>query len=167
MLLLVLGCVSGQAQKTADDIFAQFKEAEGVQSITLPDSLFRSKIQAAMPDSMSAEDAKKLQAITRIGEIKILAIEGENAGKLIGKIGRCMDKLLKKGYEVLVSTNNEDESVRVLTRMEGENLREMLVWQTEKDDDEMEGHLVLMSGNFSRGDMQTIIENCGVSIDTE
>lgn len=112
------------AQSTKD-IFEEFGKEWNAESVTI--SPFLMSLGRLFMDSDTPEITKSIRSM------KVLDLE-DCSDKVKERFNRKINNLQSKGYETMIQTIDNGEKVRILTRLEKDVIRELLIVCTGNDD---------------------------------
>ncbi|MBQ6652794.1 MAG: DUF4252 domain-containing protein [Prevotella sp.] len=143
LFALLLTSMAGMAQ-TADDLFREFKDKDGVQFVNI------GKEMMDFATGFVKEQETK-EVLKKMDFVRVLNIEGNK--KTAQAFAKQSEKLKKGKYEPMVTTNDDGRTL-ILTRFEGEDICELLILTVEDD----ECALVQIGGKISPDDIQKLSE---------
>lgn len=112
------------AQSTKD-IFEEFGKEWNAESVTI--SPFLMSLGRLFMDSDTPEITKSIRSM------KVLDLE-DCSDKVKERFNRKINNLQSEGYETMIQTIDNGEKVRILTRLEKDVIRELLIVCTGNDD---------------------------------
>ena len=112
------------AQSTKD-IFEEFGKEWNAESVTI--SPFLMSLGRLFMDSDTPEITKSIRSM------KVLDLE-DCSDKVKERFNRKINNLQSEGYETMIQTIDNGEKVRILTRIEKDVIRELLIVCTGNDD---------------------------------
>lgn len=112
------------AQSTKD-IFEEFGKEWNAESVTI--SPFLMSLGRLFMDSDTPEITKSIRSM------KVLDLE-DCSDKVKERFNREINNLQSEGYETMIQTIDNGEKVRILTRLEKDVIRELLIVCTGNDD---------------------------------
>ena len=112
------------AQSTKD-IFEEFGKEWNAESVTI--SPFLMSLGRLFMDSDTPEITKSIRSM------KVLDLE-DCSDKVKERFNRKINNLQTEGYETMIQTIDNGEKVRILTRIEKDVIRELLIVCTGNDD---------------------------------
>ncbi|MBR1889730.1 MAG: DUF4252 domain-containing protein [Alloprevotella sp.] len=137
-----LVCMSGFSQ-TVNDLFSQYKDKEGVELIQMPKEVLRLA-------SGNIDDENVEAVLENIDLITVLQIENKS---LVADFSEKTAGLEQQGYNKIVTSQEENERVLILSRSEGDDIVELLVLSIEPD----EVTLVQVLGKIKVEDVEKIV----------
>jgi CO dehydrogenase/acetyl-CoA synthase gamma subunit (corrinoid Fe-S protein) len=123
-----------------DKVFSKYGDREGFTVVTINKGLL--KMVANVDD-----DRESKEFLSRISQIKILAVEEENSG--INLYDEVLSSLDKSEYEELMTAKSKGEEVLLLIRKNGDIIEELIVLVGGDD----ENALVYISGKMNMKDL--------------
>lgn len=121
-MFFILAAIVLNGQKSVDDIFQKYAGKDGYVNITISGDLLRF---AANAEKSSSERKKDLLPDS-LTEIRILAVEDDDIST-----ENFYDKVMTdadlRGYEEFMSVNSKDQKLKMLARIEGSHIRELLL----------------------------------------
>jgi len=153
-LMLVLACNAMQAQ-SADRIFNEFKNTKGAEYVPITKSML-SMAKNQKKNLMDGKIQLNGDIASAISSMQVLNME-ECPKEVRQSVCDRVNALKDHGYEVLVSTNEEDEEAIILSKTKGENIVEVLIYSNEKDDKDCV--LVQFKGSISQKELQKMLGN--------
>ncbi len=152
-IFAVAACLSAQAQQS-DFIFNKFKSAKSAEYILVDQSI----LSAGQEKGLNIMDGK----IQLGGDIfkNISSIKALNLEKCSKKVQKAVfnraNSLKDQGYETLVSTMEKDSRALILSRAEGDNIVEVLIYGFDKEDNDCA--LVQFKGSIKKKELKELIE---------
>ncbi len=148
MLVALLMGVAGALATTVDEIIDEFHAEEGVEYMNFP------KVTTAMlkPFIKGKVDDDVADLVKGVHSVRILTLD-DCKDRVRKRFAKAVAKLDDGAYETVVSTNDEDETVRILVKEEGEYISEVVVLTVDEDD----GSLVHVKGKLQKKDLQRLI----------
>ena len=140
---LIIACQSTFAQSTKD-IFEEFGKEWNAESVSI--SPFLMNIGRLFMDSDTPEIAKS------INSMKVLDLE-DCSNKVKARFNEKVNNLQLKGYETMIQAIEDGEKVRILTRIENNTVRELLIVCTGNDD----CALIQLNGKIKKEDIAELV----------
>ena len=123
-IALMIACQTTFAQSTKD-LFEEFGKEWNAESVSI--SPFLMTIGHLFMDSDTPDIAKSIRSM------KVLDLE-DCSSKVKTRFNEKVNNLQLEGYETMIQTIENGEKVRILTRMENDAIRELLIVCTGNDD---------------------------------
>ena len=142
-IALMIACQSTFAQSTKD-IFEEFGKEWNAESVSI--SPFLMTIGRLFMDSDTPDIAKSIRSI------KVLDLE-DCSSKVKTRFNEKVNNLQLEGYETMIQTIEDGEKVRILTRMENDDIRELLIVCTGNDD----CALIQLNGKIKKEDIAELV----------
>ena len=142
-IALMIACQSTFAQSTKD-IFEEFGKEWNAESVSI--SPFLMTIGRLFMDSDTADIAKSIRSM------KVLDLE-DCSSKVKTRFNEKVNNLQLEGYETMIQTIEDGEKVRILTRMENDAIRELLIVCTGNDD----CALIQLNGKIKKEDIAELV----------
>ncbi len=148
-LMIMVACASAQAQ-TPGNLFRQFKGAKNAEYVHL------GKLALALmrPFIKDDEDEDARTALRCIRSMKVLDLDDCTA-EVKHSFAQKAKNLKTSGYEVLVRSNEKDESALILFRQKKNVIRELLILSA--DDDSCS--LLQFKGRIKPGDVEKLMKD--------
>lgn len=143
IIALTMACHCTFAQNTKD-IFEEFGKEWNAESVNI--SPFLMTIGRLFMDSVTPEIAKSIRSM------KVLDLE-DCTSKVKERFTRKVNNLQLSGYETMIQAIENGEKVRILTRMENESIRELLIVCTGNGD----CALIQLNGNIKKEDIAELV----------
>ena len=140
---LIIACQSTFAQSTKD-IFEEFGKEWNAESVSI--SPFLMNIGRLFMDSDTPEIAKS------INSMKVLDLE-DCSNKVKARFNEKVNNLQLEGYETMIQAIEDGEKVRILTRIENNTVRELLIVCTGNDD----CALIQLNGKIKKEDIAELV----------
>lgn len=145
-LALLLTCLAGFAQ-TAKDFVEKMKDIKGVEVMTIPKSMMRMAMS-----QVDDENAKKV--LKNIDEVTIMQLNKPSA-ETLETFRKGISELTGNGYESMMQANEEDESVNIIAKKNGDELVEVVISVEEKK----EIAFIIIKGKFKEEDLKVLQDN--------
>ena len=142
-IALMIACQTTFAQSTKD-IFEEFGKEWNAESVSI--SPFLMNIGRLFMDSDTPEIAKS------INSMKVLDLE-DCSNKVKARFNEKVNNLQLKGYETMIQAIEDGEKVRILTRIENNTVRELLIVCTGNDD----CALIQLNGKIKKEDIAELV----------
>jgi len=142
-IALMIACQSTFAQSTKD-IFEEFGKQWNAESVSI--SPFLMTIGRLFMDSDTPEIAKS------INSMKVLDLE-DCSSKVKARFNEKVNKLQLEGYETMIQAIENGEKVRILTRIEDNSVRELLIVCTGNED----CALIQLNGKIKQEDIAELV----------
>ena len=142
-IALMIACQTTFAQSTKD-IFEEFGKEWNAESVSI--SPFLMTIGRLFMDSDTADIAKSIRSM------KVLDLE-DCSSKVKTRFNEKVNNLQLEGYETMIQTIENGEKVRILTRMENDAIRELLIVCTGNDD----CALIQLNGKIKKEDIAELV----------
>ncbi|SFF84691.1 DUF4252 domain-containing protein [Prevotella sp. KH2C16] len=152
-MFAIATCLTAQAQQS-DSIFNEFKTAKDAEYVLVDQNM----LNASKEKGLNVMDGK----IQLGGEIpkNISSIQVLSLGKCSKKVREAVfdrvNSLKDKGYEELVSVMEGDSKVLILSRAEGDNIVEMLIYGFDKEDNDCA--LVQFRGSIKKKELEKMMQ---------
>ena len=140
---LIIACQSTFAQSTKD-IFEEFGKEWNAESVSI--SPFFMTIGRLFMDNDTPEIAKS------INSMKVLDLE-DCSNKVKARFNEKVNNLQLEGYETMIQAIEDGEKVRILTRIENNTVRELLIVCTGNDD----CALIQLNGKIKKEDIAELV----------
>ena len=139
----MLFCTMRLSAQTVDDLFKEFKNKENVEYTEIP------KVMMSMASGLvKKEEVGDL--VKKINHVRILSIEDNPT--LSQEFSQKASNLKKKGYEEMVSSNEENEKTLILVKSKGEAISEMVILAIEPS----ECSLIQLKGKLRPSDINNL-----------
>ena len=142
-IALMIACQNTFAQSTKE-IFEEFGKEWNAESVSIPS--FIMSIGRLFMDDDTPEIAKSIDFM------KILDLE-DCSSKVKARFNEKVNNLQLEGYETMIQTIENGEKVRILTRMENDAIRELLIVCTGNDD----CALIQLNGKIKKEDIAELV----------
>ena len=143
ILMLILICQAGKSQ-TMDDLFNEFTKTEQVKHV---------KIHYDEIKELGIKQIKVTTPDMGIKAIEILHTEGCTP-KTKKRFTKAIRELDDTRFETIVTFNEKDNRCKVLVRVEGETIRELVLLRTGGNDDD---NLIRIKGKIKSSDIDKMI----------
>lgn len=143
ILMLILICQVGKSQ-TMDDLFNEFTKTEQVKHV---------KIHYDEIEELGIKQIKVTTPDMGINAIEILHTEGCTP-KTKKRFTKAIRELDDPRFETIVTFNEKDNRCKVLVRVEGETIRELVLLRTGGNDDD---NLIRIKGKIKSSDIDKMI----------
>lgn len=135
----------------AKQLFAEFKDAENADYVSIP-SLLMKMGRMFMDDDEDKSDAGADLA-KKINSMKVLDLE-KCSGNVKRRFMKRVNELNTDGYEELMRVNDENEKVKILIREEGTTIKEVLFVCSGPED----CALIQFTGDFKESDIEILVK---------
>lgn len=152
-IAMMIACQGTFAQST-QHLFEQFKDKESAEYVNV--SPLMMKLSRLFMDT----DDKSYKLIKGVKSVKVLDLE-DCSTEVKELFRKEANKLNLSGYETLVQTKEDDESVQLIAKMDEENINELVVVITGND----ECALTLMKGKIKKEDIEVLMTDDKIMID--
>ena len=142
-IALMIACQNTFAQSTKD-IFEEFGKEWNAESVSIPSFLM--SIGRLFMDDDTPEIAKSIDFM------KVLDLE-DCSSKVKARFNEKVNNLQLEGYETMIQTIENGEKVRILTRIENNTVRELLIVCTGNDD----CALIQLNGKIKKEDIAELV----------
>ena len=142
-IALMIACQTTFAQSTKD-IFEEFGKEWNAESVSI--SPFLMTIGRLFMDNDTPDIAKSIRSM------KVLDLE-DCSSKVKTRFNEKVNNLQLEGYETMIQTIEDGEKVRILTRMENDAIRELLIVCTGNDD----CALIQLNGKIKKEDIAELV----------
>ena len=142
-IALMIACQTTFAQSTKD-LFEEFGKEWNAESVSI--SPFLMTIGHLFMDSDTPDIAKSIRSM------KVLDLE-DCSSKVKTRFNEKVNNLQLEGYETMIQTIENGEKVRILTRMENDAIRELLIVCTGNDD----CALIQLNGKIKKEDIAELV----------
>ena len=142
-IALMIACQNTFAQSTKD-IFEEFGKEWNAESVTI--SPFLMTIGRLFMDNNTPSITKSIRSM------KVLDLE-DCSDKVKARFNEKMNNLQLEGYETMIQTIDNGENVRILSRMENDAIRELLIVCTGNDD----CALIQLNGKIKKEDIAELV----------
>ena len=142
-IALMIACQNTFAQSTKE-IFEEFGKEWNAESVSIPS--FIMSIGRLFMDDDTPEIAKSIDFM------KILDLE-DCSSKVKARFNEKVNNLQLEGYETMIQTIENGEKVRILTRIEDNTVRELLIVCTGNDD----CALIQLNGKIKKEDIAELV----------
>lgn len=142
-IALMIACQSTFAQSTTA-IFEEFGKEWNAESVSI--SPFLMTIGRLFMDDDTPDIAKSIRSM------KVLDLE-DCSSKVKERFNEKVNNLQLEGYETMIQTIENGEKVRILTRIENNAVRELLIVCTGNDD----CALIQLNGKIKKEDIAEIV----------
>ena len=142
-IALMIACQNTFAQSTKD-IFEEFGKEWNAESVTI--SPFLMTIGRLFMDNDTPNIVKSIRSM------KVLDLE-DCSNKVKTRFNEKVNSLQLEGYETMIQTIENGEKVRILTRMENDAIRELLIVCTGNDD----CALIQLNGKIKKEDIAELV----------
>ena len=142
-IALMIACQNTFAQSTKD-IFEEFGKEWNAESVTI--SPFLMTIGRLFMDNDTPDIVKSIRSM------KVLDLE-DCSNKVKTRFNEKVNSLQLEGYETMIQTIEDGEKVRILTRMENDAIRELLIVCTGNDD----CALIQLNGKIKKEDIAELV----------
>ncbi|MDD7273018.1 MAG: DUF4252 domain-containing protein [Prevotella sp.] len=152
LLILLMGYMANSGFAQVKSLMCEFKHTKGAEYHFVPKLAL--KIAGSLVSQAEEGDEKDyLLILKHLSAVRTLCIEKSTA-ETREKISKAMHDLSKKGYQVIVESNNEGEHTLVMVKKKRNKVRELVVFDVDKD----ECNLVQIKGSISQQDIQQILD---------
>ena len=142
-IALMIACQNTFAQSTKD-IFEEFGKEWNAGSVTI--SPFLMTIGRLFMDNDTPDIVKSIRSM------KVLDLE-DCSNKVKTRFNEKVNSLQLEGYETMIQTIDNGENVRILSRMENDAIRELLIVCTGNDD----CALIQLNGKIKKEDIAELV----------
>ena len=142
-IALMIACQNTFAQSTKE-IFEEFGKEWNAESVSIPSFLM--SIGRLFMDDDTPEIAKSIDFM------KVLDLE-DCSSKVKARFNEKVNNLQLEGYETMIQTIENGEKVRILTRIENNTVRELLIVCTGNDD----CALIQLNGKIKKEDIAELV----------
>lgn len=142
-IALMIACQNTFAQSTKD-IFEEFGKEWNAESVTI--SPFLMTIGRLFMDNDTPDIVKSIRSM------KVLDLE-DCSNKVKTRFNEKVNSLQLEGYETMIQTIDNGENVRILSRMENDAIRELLIVCTGNDD----CALIQLNGKIKKEDIAELV----------
>ena len=142
-IALMIACQTTFAQSTKD-FFEEFGKEWNAESVSI--SPFLMTIGRLFMDNDTPNIAKSIRSM------KVLDLE-DCSSKVKTRFNEKVNSLQLEGYENMIQTSENGEKVRILTRMENDAIRELLIVCTGNDD----CALIQLNGKIKKEDIAELV----------
>ena len=142
-IALMMACQNTFAQSTKD-IFEEFGKEWNAESVTI--SPFLMTIGRLFMDNDTPDIVKSIRSM------KVLDLE-DCSNKVKTRFNEKVNSLQLEGYETMIQTIDNGENVRILSRMENDAIRELLIVCTGNDD----CALIQLNGKIKKEDIAELV----------
>ena len=142
-IALMIACQNTFAQSTKD-IFEEFGKEWNAESVTI--SPFLMTIGRLFMDNDTPDIVKSIRSM------KVLDLE-DCSNKVKTRFNEKVNSLQLEGYETMIQTIDNGEDVRILSRMENDAIRELLIVCTGNDD----CALIQLNGKIKKEDIAELV----------
>ena len=142
-IALMIACQNTFAQSTKD-IFEEFGKEWNAESVTI--SPFLMTIGRLFMDNDTPDIVKSIRSM------KVLDLE-DCSNKVKTRFNEKVNSLQLEGYETMIQTIENGEKVRILTRMENDAIRELLIVCIGDDD----CSLIQLNGKIKKEDIAELV----------
>lgn len=142
-IALMIACQSTFAQSTKD-IFEEFGKEWNAESVSI--SPFLMSIGRMFMDSDTPDIAKSIRSM------KVLDLE-DCSDRVKARFNEKVNNLQLEGYETMIQSIENGEKVRILTRIEDNTVRELLIVCTGNDD----CALIQLNGKIKQEDIAELV----------
>lgn len=142
-IALMIACQNTFAQSTKD-IFEEFGKEWNAESVTI--SPFLMTIGRLFMDNDTPDIVKSIRSM------KVLDLE-DCSYKVKTRFNEKVNSLQLEGYETMIQTIDNGENVRILSRMENDAIRELLIVCTGNDD----CALIQLNGKIKKEDIAELV----------
>ena len=142
-IALMIACQNTFAQSTKD-IFEEFGKEWNAESVTI--SPFLMTIGRLFMDNDTPDIVKSIRSM------KVLDLE-DCSSKVKTRFNEKVNSLQLEGYETMIQTIENGEKVRILTRMENDAIRELLIVCIGDDD----CSLIQLNGKIKKEDIAELV----------
>lgn len=143
-LALLIGSISISHGKTIDQIFEVFGAEENAQLMTLDEEML------AASKAQAGEDAAKLENIESITVLELSQCDAS----VLARFEEEVANVQLAGYEVLTRVNMDDMAVKMLGKVDGDMVRDMIIIVTGET-----AVMVEMKGSISMSDVNELMKN--------
>lgn len=154
-MFAIAACLSAQAQQS-DFIFNKFKNAKPAEYVVVDQSMLNAS-QGKGLNVMEGKIQLGGEIPKNISSIKVLDL-GKCKKKVQKGVFSCANSLQGQGYETLVSVMEQDSKALILSRSEGDNIVEILIYRFDKEDNDCA--LVQFRGSIKKQDLEEIMQGC-------
>ena len=154
-MFAIAACLSAQAQQS-DFIFNKFKNAKPAEYVVVDQSMLNAS-QGKGLYVMEGKIQLRGEIPKNISSIMVLDL-GKCKKKVQKGVFSCANSLQGQGYETLVSVMEQDSKALILSRSEGDNIVEILIYRFDKEDNDCA--LVQFRGSIKKQDLEEIMQGC-------
>lgn len=144
VLALIIGVISSSYAKTLEEIFKSFESEENVQLITIDESMLSVMMAGA------GEDAEKLKNVESMVVLELTQSDQSVKDRFVEETSA----LKLDGHEMLTRVNQDSVTVKVLGKVDGDTVRDLVIIVTG------EAYVLMeMKGSISMSDVQDIVKS--------
>ena len=154
-ILAMTMAFQGTFAQNIDTLFSQFKDKEGADYMNIPTLVVK-----FMRTFMKSNNDRSYHFTKGINSIKVLDME-DCTQKVKAEFLQEANKLNLNGYETLVQTKEDGEEVKLVAKMDEEDISELIILITGKDD----CGLTLLKGKIKKEDINVMMTDDKIMID--
>lgn len=152
-LLAVCSLTACAGNTTPDELFDSFCNEPHAECVRVPKLLLKLGTTFAAVDADDREERQALKLASKLSSVRVLDLD-DCAPVVKQRFAEETANLENKGYETLISVNDEGEKVRIYLRREKGDITELLIVNRSDDDASM----VQLKGKIKESEIGNLVK---------
>ena len=152
-LLAVCSLTACAGNTTPDELFDSFCNEPHAECVRVPKLLLKLGTTFAAVDADDREERQALKLASKLSSVRVLDLD-DCAPVVKQRFAEETANLEDKGYETLISVNDEGEQVRIYLRREKGDITELLIVNRSDDDASM----VQLKGKIKESEIGNLVK---------
>ena len=152
-LLAVCSLTACAGNTTPDELFDSFCNEPHAECVRVPKLLLKLGTTFAAVDADDREERQALKLASKLSSVRVLDLD-DCAPVVKQRFAEETANLEDKGYETLISVNDEGEKVRICLRRENDYITELLIVNRSDDDASM----VQLKGKIKESEIGNLVK---------
>ena len=152
-LLAVCSLTACAGNTNPDEIFDSFCNEPHAECVRVPKLLLKLGTTFAAVDADDREERQALKLASKLSSVRVLDLD-DCAPVVKQRFAEETANLEDKGYETLISVNDEGEKVRIYLRREKGDITELLIGNRSDDDASM----VQLKGKIKESEIGNLVK---------
>lgn len=152
-LLAVCSLTACAGNTTPDELFDSFCNEPHAECVRVPKLLLKLGTTFAAVDADDREERQALKLASKLSSVRVLDLD-DCAPVVKQRFAEETANLEDKGYETLISVNDEGEKVRIYLRREKGDITELLIVNRSDDDASM----VQLKGKIKESEIGNLVK---------
>ena len=152
-LLAVCSLTACAGNTTPDELFDSFCNEPHAECVRVPKLLLKLGTTFAAVDADDREERQALKLSSKLSSVRVLDLD-DCAPVVKQRFAEETANLEDKGYETLISVNDEGEKVRIYLRREKGDITELLIVNRSDDDASM----VQLKGKIKESEIGNLVK---------